>query len=148
LPGLLILVPATMGTRGNILGIFSARLTSALHLGTIKPIFRRNIPLNSNIKTGIFLSVLISSFSGLVAHFACVFLGFESMGALNFVLIALMTAIFSDSFLIFVSVLVSFTSFKRNIDPDNILIPIVTTVSDFTSIMFLFVSVYLVQILI
>jgi len=82
LPGILILVPAVMGTRGNILGTVSTRLTSALHIGTIYPRIKKNPVLITNIKAGFFLSILISFISGLAAHFACVSLGFQSMGAL------------------------------------------------------------------
>ena len=103
LPGILILVPAVMGTRGNILGTVSTRLTSALHLGSIYPRIRKNPLLKTNIKAGILLSILI------------------------------------------LSVFICFVSFRRNVDPDNIIIPTITTISDFTSIFFLLMSVYIVQ---
>lgn len=145
LPGLLILVPAVMGTRGNILGTVSTRLTSALHLGSIYPRMRRNPLLKTNIKAGFFLSILISLFTGIIAHFACLFLGFQSMGILKFALISLMAGFFSDSTLILLSVFICFFAFRRNVDPDNIIIPIITTISDFMSIIFLLLSAYIVQ---
>ncbi|MCD6368154.1 MAG: magnesium transporter [Candidatus Aenigmarchaeota archaeon] len=145
LPGILILVPAVMGTRGNILGTVSTRLTSALHIGTIYPRMRDNPVLVTNIKAGFFLSILISFITGIAAHFACVFLGFQSMGILKFALISLMAGFFSDASLILLSVLICFVSFRKNIDPDNIIIPTITTISDFTSILFLLLSVYIVQ---
>lgn len=145
LPGILILVPAVMGTRGNILGTVSTRLTSALHIGTIYPRLRKNPILNTNVKAGFFLSILISFITGIAAHFACISLGFQSMGILKFTLISLMAGFFSDASLIILSVFICFFAFKRNIDPDNIIIPTITTISDFMSILFLLISVYLVQ---
>lgn len=145
LPGLLILIPAVMGTRGNILGTVSTRLTSALHLGSIYPRFRRNPILNKNIKAGFFLSVIISFSTGIVAHFVCLGLGFESMGILRFTLISLTAGFLSDSSLILLSVFICFFAFRRNVDPDNIIIPIITTISDFMSIIFLLLSAYIVQ---
>jgi len=145
LPGLLILVPAVMGTRGNILGTVSTRLTSALHLGSIYPRIRKNPRLVTNIKAGIFLSCVISLFTGILAHFACIFLGFQTMGILKFAFISLLAGFLSDSSLILLSIFICFFAFKKNVDPDNIIIPVITTISDFMSILFLLLSVYLVQ---
>ena len=147
LPGILILVPAVMGTRGNILGTVSTRLTSALHLGSIYPRMRKNPLLKTNIKAGFFLSVLISLITGIVAHFVCLGLGFQSMGIINFAFISLMAGFLSDSTLILLSVFICFFAFRRNVDPDNIIIPIITTISDFTSILFLLLAVYIIQII-
>lgn len=148
LPGLLILIPGIMGTRGSILGIISSRMTTGLHIGSILPQVRKNSILKTNIKTGLFLSLLVSFVTGVAAHFGCIAFGFESMGALRFILISLMTGLMADSFLMLISIFISFYAFRKNIDPDNILLPIVTTISDFTSILFLLLSIYLVQILV
>jgi len=147
LPGILILVPAVMGTRGNILGTVSTRLTSALHLGTIYPRVRKNPLLNTNILAGFFLSVLISFLTGVAAHFACIGLGFQSMGIIKFTSISLLAGFLSDSSLILLSIFICFAAFKKNIDPDNIIIPTITTISDFMSILFLLLSVYIVQLI-
>lgn len=145
LPGIIILIPAVMGTRGNILGTVSTRLTSGLHIGTIYPKFRKNPTLMTNIKAGFFLSILISFITGIVAHFACLFLGFQSMGILKFSLISLMAGFLSDSSLIILSIILCFYAFNKNVDPDNIIIPSITTISDFISILFLFLSVNIVN---
>jgi len=147
LPGILILVPAVMGTRGNILGTVSTRLTSALHLGSVYPRIKKNPLLKTNIKAGFLLSIIISILTGIAAHFACLGLGFQSMGIFKFTFISLLAGFLSDFSLIILSVFICFVSFKRNIDPDNIIIPTITTISDFTSIFFLLMSVYIVQII-
>ncbi|MCD6477854.1 MAG: magnesium transporter [Candidatus Aenigmarchaeota archaeon] len=145
LPGIIILVPAVMGTRGNILGTVSTRLTSGLHIGTIYPRFRKNPVLSTNIKAGFLMSIIISFITGVVAHFACVSLGFQSMGIVKFSLISLMAGFMADASLILLSVFICFFSFKKNIDPDNIIIPTITTISDFMSVLFLLISVHIVQ---
>ena len=37
IPGLLMLIPPTVGLRGNIFGALGSRLSSKLHLGTLEP---------------------------------------------------------------------------------------------------------------
>lgn len=141
LPGILILVPVVMGTRGNILGIFANRLTTGLHLGTIYLRLRRNPILLTNLKAASILSFIVAGLSGVAAHYACLLFGFETMGLLKFVLVSLVASLLSDLSLIFVAVLISFYSYKKEIDPDNIIIPVVTTMSDFISNIFLLVAV-------
>jgi len=141
LPGVLILVPVVMGTRGNILGIFANRLTTSLHLGTVYLRLRKNPVLVTNLKAAMFLSFIVAALSGVAAHYACMFFGFESMGLLKFVIVAIVASVLSDLSLIFVAVFVSFYSYKKEIDPDNIIIPIITTMSDFISNIFLLLAV-------
>lgn len=144
LPGIVILIPIVMGTRGNILGIFASRLTSALHLGTIKPVFFRNKPLAENAFAALFLSVFIAILSGIAAHYTSFLFGFKSAGILNFVLIVLIASFLSDLTLIFISTGIAFISFIKGIDPDNILLPATTTISDFLSCFFLVLAAKIV----
>ncbi|MCD6381499.1 MAG: magnesium transporter [Candidatus Aenigmarchaeota archaeon] len=147
LPGILVLVPVVMGTRGNILGIFANRLTTGLHLGTVYMRLRKNPTLSTNLKAAILLSFVIAILSGIMAHYSCIFLGFKSMGLIKFILVSTIASVLSDTSLIFVSVFVSFYSYKNNIDPDNIVIPIITTMSDVISNLFLLLSVKIVMLI-
>jgi len=56
-----------------------------------------------------------------------------------------MAGFLSDSSLIILSIIFCFYAFKKNIDPDNIIIPSITTISDFISILFLFLSVNIIN---
>ncbi len=141
LPGILVLVPVIMGTRGNILGIFASRLTTGLHLGTIYMRFRKNPVLASNLKAALLLSFIIAALTGVAAHYACLFFGYQSMGLLRFVIVSIIASVLSDGSLILVDAMISFYSYKRNIDPDNIMIPIITTMSDVISNIFLLLAV-------
>ena len=147
LPGLIILVPSVMGTRGNILGIFTSRLASGLHLGTITPNLRRNKVLKENAMAMLALTVVVSLLTGVAAHLSTVILGFTSMGILRFAFVSFMTGFMTDFVMIIVSTIIGIFSFKLKADPDNVTIPLVTTISDFTSITFLLLSVQVVLLL-
>jgi len=144
LPGIVVLIPVVMGTRGNILGIFGSRITSALHLGSMKPIFRNNRPLNQNAYAALFLSAIISILSGIAAHYATIIFGFQSAGIFKLTMVVLIASVFSDMTLIAIAIVIAFISFRRGIDPDNILLPLTTTISDAISTLFLVLAVKII----
>ena len=49
LPGLIVLIPAAIGMRGNIFAALGSRLGSAFHLGTITRFSMKNPTIKNNI---------------------------------------------------------------------------------------------------
>ena len=49
LPGLLVLVPAAIGMRGNIFGALGSRLGTSIHTGTFRLSWRRDTVVGQNI---------------------------------------------------------------------------------------------------
>lgn len=131
-PWIVMLYPIMITLRGNIGGIFSARLSTSLNLGTIRPSFRRNTPLFIILFSAInSASFLLSFFSGLMVFFAqMIIVGFKPwlLGAI--LLTALGVQSISMSISIPITCIMGFIGFKRNIDPDVILYPIMSTVTD------------------
>ncbi|MEM3405913.1 MAG: magnesium transporter [Candidatus Pacearchaeota archaeon] len=146
LPGVLILVPIVSGTRGSLMGIFCSRLTSALHLGSIEANFKKAFFLkDNNFKENVFgvlfLTILIAILSGAMAHYLCILFKFPSAGLFKFIFIVLIASFLSDFTLIITGTIISFFSFRKGFDPDNLLFPLNTTISDIISILFLVLSV-------
>ena len=56
LPGLLVLVPAAIGLRGNIFGSFGNRLSTSIHAGTFRLSGRRETVLGQNILASMVLT--------------------------------------------------------------------------------------------
>src|SRR3989338_5868063 len=61
IPGILIMIPGFLEMRGNISGTLSARLSSALFLGKIKPKFSRGKILNGNVVASFSLVLILST---------------------------------------------------------------------------------------
>src|SRR5438093_12619026 len=57
LPGLLVLVPAAIGMRGNIFGALGSRLGSAIHAGTFRLSRRRDTVVGQNVAASLSLSL-------------------------------------------------------------------------------------------
>src|SRR5205814_6153800 len=60
LPGLLVLVPAAIGMRGNIFGALGSRLGTAIHTGTFRLSRRRDTVVGQNILASLTLTLSIS----------------------------------------------------------------------------------------
>lgn len=127
-----MLYPIMMTLRGNICGIFSARLSTGLNLGIIRPSFRKNTPLFMILFSAInSVSFLLSFFSGLMVFFAQMITeGFKPWLLIVILLTALGVQIISISISIPIACTMGFVSFKRNIDPDVVFYPIMSTVTD------------------
>src|SRR5438105_11850931 len=60
LPGLLVLVPAAIGMRGNIFGALGSRLGTSIHAGTFRLSARRDTLVGQNLAAAVSLSLSVS----------------------------------------------------------------------------------------
>src|SRR5438094_9856752 len=60
LPGLLVLVPAAIGMRGNVFGALGSRLGTAIHTGTFRLSRRANTVVGQNVLAALALTMSIS----------------------------------------------------------------------------------------
>ncbi len=124
-PWILFAYPLVLGTRGIISGMLCGRLSTAMHLGLIKPSLRRN--------TSYFWSLLASSFClsilvGLLLGLVTVLL--VSPNSCTPLLVVIASMGLSSLISIFLSSVVAVESFKRGLDPDVLLYPIMSSISD------------------
>src|SRR3954451_6062594 len=57
LPGLLVLVPAAIGMRGNIFGALGSRLGTSIHTGTFRLSTRRDTVVGQNLASSMALTL-------------------------------------------------------------------------------------------
>ncbi len=146
-PWIVMLYPIMITLRGNICGIFSARLSIGLNLGSIRPSFRRNTPLFMILISAISsTSFLLSFLSGLIVFITqMIVVGFKSELLGVILLTALGVQTISISIAIPITCSLGFASFKRNMDPDVILYPIMSTVTDIIESLIYIVAVIIVK---
>jgi mgtE-like transporter len=121
-PMILMMIPPINGIGGNIGSILGARLASALNLGTIEPKLRGQKVLRGNVVasclTGLGAFSLISAIFFVITRSASLTLAFLIAGIVLTIIITLVT------------IASAFISFRGGLDPDNIVIPIVTSIGD------------------
>src|SRR3990170_2404993 len=131
-PWAILVYPSIVSARGVIGGLFCGRLSTALHLGTVKPRVRGNTKSFHLLFRAVVMMTLEASVGmSLVAMlFGSTFLAlptsyFSSILAVTVATMALALLVVSP-----LTVLVSVISFKHGLDPDIVLYPVESTVSD------------------
>ncbi|MEM3691688.1 MAG: magnesium transporter [Candidatus Korarchaeum sp.] len=127
-PWCIALYPIVLTGRGALNGIEAARISTGLHLGTVRPSFRGNTTYYySIISSTIVLSLLMSVLMGFLA---CIFGG----SGLSELPLVVSTAISSQTIAVAVIVpatsFVGHESFKRGMDPDVVVYPVTSTIAD------------------
>lgn len=141
-PVLLFFVPILNGVGGNLGAVLGSRIGSALHTGRIEPNFTDQ-DLRENILLMIGMGFFVFFVFGLGMTITNFFINFgvTSLEMFKVIIGAGFITVFSISF---ITAGVSLWSYNRGLDPDNIVIPIETTLCDFIGIITLAFMVWLV----
>jgi len=130
-PWAIALYPAVVSAKGVISGLLSGRLGTALHLGTVYPRFFNNTKsfyklVQALIVITLATSIAMSSVSLVFGH---LFWGitFADFPAILSVVVATMA---SGLVVTLLTIKVAFISFKRGLDPDIVVYPIMSTTAD------------------
>ena len=144
-PGLLVLVPALLATRGNVYGSLGARLASGLHQGLVEPRIRTDDErVRAAIAAAMANGVLVSMFAAVVAFLILGLLGKPVAPVGTLVAIAFVAGALSGAVLTLAVVSVVFVGYRRGQNPDTLVGPLVTTTGDVFGIAFLLLAVRLV----
>ena len=131
-PWVIALFPGILSVRGAIGGLFSGHLGTGLHLGTIKPVFTKNTKEFGALLRVVITLALMSGISvGAGTWVFGVFL-WDATIVDFFPLLAVIISTMALS-VVFVSpltMLFSVFSFRRGLDPDVVVYPITSPVSD------------------
>ncbi len=145
LPGLLVLVPAAIGMRGNVFGAMGSRLSTAIHTGTFQLSRHPDTVVGQNLAASISLSLSISLVLAVLAKVISVGFGLENtISIADFVVISVVGGFLSSIVVMAITVGVATYSVRRDWDLDNVAAPIVTAAGDVITLPALFLATYLV----
>ena len=131
-PWALFLFPGILSVRGAVGGLFSGHLGTGLHLGTIKPVLTKN---TKDFQTILRVIVTLAFVSGVSVGVGTWVFGVFLWNAAVIDFIPLLAVIIATMALsvVFVSPLTmifSVFSFRRGLDPDVVVYPVTSPVSD------------------
>ncbi|WP_299265525.1 magnesium transporter [Halorientalis sp.] len=130
-PGLLMLVPALLATRGNVYGSLGARLASALHQGLIEPHLNLDDErLRGAVAAALANGLLVSLFAAVLAFVVLAVLGRSVAPLPTLAGIAGLAGLVSGLLLTGAVVGVVFVGYRRGYNPDTLAGPVVTTTGD------------------
>jgi mgtE-like transporter len=144
LPGLMVMVPAAIGMRGNIFGALGSRLGTSIHTGLYTPTRERGGVLYQNVYAVIVLTLAISLLEGALAKTMTVAFGVESIGLIDFVVIAILGAVLSSLVVGAFTVFLSRGAYRRGWDLDSVAGPLITAAGDMVTVPALFLATFLI----
>ncbi|MFC7234816.1 magnesium transporter [Halosegnis marinus] len=131
IPGLLLLVPALLATRGNVYGSLGARLASALHQGLVEPrLDLADERTRAAVAAAMANGVLVSCFAAVAGFALLAVLGRDHASLASLVGVALVAGLVSGLLLTLAVVVVVFVGYRRGLNPDTLAGPVVTTTGD------------------
>src|SRR6266550_3985870 len=145
LPGLLVLVPAAIGMRGNVFGALGSRLGTQIHAGTFRLSRRIDTPVGQNMAAAIVSSLSISAVLAVLAKVMVDAFGIgRTISIADFMVVSVVGAVLSSVVVLVLTVAVAGFCANRDLDLDNVAAPIVTAAGDIATLPSLFVATYLV----
>jgi mgtE-like transporter len=137
-PSLLILVPVTIGTAGNLGSILAARLSTAFHLGTLS-FSAGDAILVGNALATVALALTTFPVIGAGAWALAALTGGTVLAPPTVVLVAVLSGA-----LLSLLAVATYVAYRRGLDPDDVAVPVVTNTCDVLGVVVLFVVVHLI----
>jgi mgtE-like transporter len=144
LPGLVVLVPAAIGMRGNVFGALGSRLGTMIHTGTFRVSRRIDTQVGQNLSGAILSSLATAALLAVLAKLMCEMLvKTPSISIADFMVVSVIGAILSSAVVLVLTVAVAAYCANRDLDLDNVAAPIVTAAGDMVTLPSLFLATYL-----
>jgi mgtE-like transporter len=141
LPGLLVLVPAAIGLRGNIFGAFGNRISTSIHTGGFRLSVRRDTVLGQNVLAAAILTVGMSVLLAVAAKVIAVGLSLEhSIPLTELVLVSVVGGVLGSIVVLAATLGLAGGAVRYGWDLDNVTAPLVSTLGDVLTLPALFIA--------
>jgi mgtE-like transporter len=144
LPGLLVLVPAAIGLRGNVFSALGSRLSTAVHAGTFSLSRRRGTVLAENVIGALVLTTGLSLALAVGAWLlVTVALSVRPIPLVDLALISVVGGLLASTVVLVVTVGLAMLAARRGWDLDNLVAPVVATLGDVLTLPALWLATHL-----
>lgn len=143
LPGLLVLIPASVGMRGTIFGAMGARFGTGVAAGLFEASLREGSLLRRNVEVGILSSLLTGFYLAMLASLVASAFG-DPIPFWDLVTISVLGGVLSSVVALLITVGIAVLSFRRGWDLDAVSTPMVTAIGDMVTLPSLFLASLLV----
>jgi mgtE-like transporter len=141
-PSLLVLVPVTIGTAGNLGSVLASRLSTAFHLGVLS-FAPRDERLVGNAAATLALALTVFPAVGAGAWTLAALMGGTNLSLLTVVEIATLSGVVLAALAVLVTLAATYAAYRFEADPDDVVIPVVTNVCDVLGVLVLLGAVLL-----
>jgi mgtE-like transporter len=144
LPGLIVLMPAAIATRGNIFGAMASRLGTSIHSGLFEVSRDRGGVLYQNLFAATVLTLAISLGGAALARILSVAFGLTTISMADFVVISIVGGVLASIFVGAIAIGLSVTAYRREWDLDSVASPLITASGDMFTVPALFLASFIV----
>jgi mgtE-like transporter len=146
-PGLLVLVPAAIGLRGNIFGAFGNRMSTSIHAGTFRWSLRREAVLGQNVLATMLLTMGMSLALAVIAKALALGLRIEgSIDLLAMATVSILGGLLGSVVVLAASLGLTAGAVRFGWDLDNVTAPLVSTMGDVLTLPALYLATLLLGI--
>jgi mgtE-like transporter len=145
LPGLIVLIPAAIGMRGNIFGALGSRLGTGIHSGQFDRSWQKDGFLRQNVAGSAILTFATCLFLGVCAHLVSAAFGLKSISTMDFVAISIIGGVLGSLVVGAASVGIAIWSQRRGWDLDSVSAPLVTAIGDIATLPALWLASLLIM---
>jgi mgtE-like transporter len=140
-PIILLVLPALNSLIGDISTVLVSRLTTHLYIGTLEPKIQKSERLKEDFY-GLLITLLLSLGALIfLGYLVSMISGIEIVNPLLISLIMCSTVLIIFAIMFLLSFISSIGLFKRGMDPNNFLIPLITSLADFLTPLFLIIFI-------
>ncbi len=141
-PTLLVLVPVTIGTAGNLGSVLASRLSSAFHLGTLE--FGADDTLMGNALATVLLALTTFPFIGVGGWVLAGVTAGTDLPLSTVLVVAVSSGAALAVLAVVVTFVATYAAYRLELDPDDVVIPVVTNTCDVLGVVVLFAVVQVV----
>jgi len=144
-PGLLVLVPAAIGLRGNVFSALGSRLSSAIHQGLFRPSLRPGTVTGDNLAAALLLTTGLSLALAVIAELVALAVGVADVVPLvELATISIVGGLLASLVVVVATVVLAVGSVRFGWDLDNLIAPVVSTLGDVLTLPALWLATLLV----
>jgi mgtE-like transporter len=145
LPGLFILIPASVGMRGVISGTTGARLGTSIAAGVFEVSWRKGGVLRRNVVVGLVLTLSSSLYVAALARLSALVFEEPSIPLPDLVTISVVGGTIGAVLVLVATLALAVVSFRRGYDLDTVGTPVITAVGDMVTLPALLLATLLVR---
>lgn len=134
-PGLLVMVPAAIGLRGNVFSALGSRVSTSIHTGEFRRSLHRGTVLGDNAESSIALTLLLALVLAAVAKAVTVAFGVSgSVSLLDLATISVIGGILASAVVLATTLVLVVLAARYEWDLDNLVAPVVSTLGDVVTV--------------
>jgi len=142
-PGLIVLVPAAIGMRGNIFGALGSRLGTAIHTGEFEGRVEKRNVAGQNVMASAALTLYVSIALAVLAKEVARLFNVETIPLSHYVTVSVIGGLLSSLVVLAITLWVATMSVRREWDMDNVAAPVVTAAGDLVTLPALWLTTFL-----